>query len=163
MRYLVSLGLLYLIACDSDKAVTVYNPAPVADIISHEQGSEVYEQTATIFVGSVTDANHTADQLVTIWYLDGVVVCDDVIPNENGETRCEMTLAMNDSDVTLAVRDPENARSEDTVGVSVVETAIPEAEIVSPVSDGVYYSDQLIAFEAVVSDAEDEAGQLVAS
>ena len=33
-------------------------------------------------MGNVTDANHTADQLRTIWYLDGEVVCEELIPDE---------------------------------------------------------------------------------
>jgi hypothetical protein len=64
--------------------------------------------------------------------------------------------------VTLAVLDAENARGETTVTVLVVPTEVPNAEIVSPMVDGVYYSDQLIAFEGMVSDAEDEPEVLVA-
>ena len=40
---------------------------------------------------------------------------------------------------------------------------IPEAEITAPTEDGVYYSDQLITFEGVVSDGEDVATDLTAT
>ena len=36
------------------------------------------------------------------------------------------------------------------------------AEIISPVMEGIFYSDQLITFEGIVSDAEDDAEDLVA-
>ena len=47
MRSLGSFGFLYLVACESDKSITVQNPAPKADIISHDNGSEVFEGFAT--------------------------------------------------------------------------------------------------------------------
>lgn len=162
MRSLVSFGLLYLVACESDKSITVQNPAPKADIISHDNGSEVFEGFATVFVGNVTDPNHTPDQLNTFWYINGEDACVDVVPDENGQTECEMVLGVEDTEITLAVLDADNSRAEDTITVSIVETDAPEALIVSPVADGVYYSDQLITFEGVLSDAEDSADQLVA-
>ena len=89
--------VLALLACRTDKSITVQNPAPKADIISHSDGDTVLEGFATQFVGSVTDANHTPDQLTTIWYLDGEIVCDGVIPNEQGQTECELTLGTESS------------------------------------------------------------------
>ena len=137
---------LTLLACRTDKGITIQNPAPKAVIISHSDGDTVLEGFATQFVGSVTDANHTPDQLNTIWYLDGEIVCDGVVPNEQGQTECELTLGTESSEVTLAVQDAENARGETTVVVSVEPTEAPVAQIVTPTVDGVYYSDQKITF-----------------
>ena len=36
-------------------------------------------------------------------------------PFENGDTECEMRLGLDDSEVTLSVRDPEGAASEETM------------------------------------------------
>ena len=74
MRLLATFGMFYLIACESDKSITIQNPSPKADIISHDNGTDVLEGVSTIFVGSVTDSNHTPDQLTTIWYVNGEVV-----------------------------------------------------------------------------------------
>ena len=115
----------------------------------------------TIFVGSVTDANHTPDQLTTIWYVNGEVVCDEVIPNENGETTCELALELEETEITLAVRDAENARNDVTIEVSIEPTEAPEGQILSPTADGVYYSDQLIELEALVTDAKDAEQDLL--
>ena len=148
--------VVVLVACQTDKSITVQNPTPKASIVSHDSGDVVLEGMATQFVGSVTDSNHTPDQLTTVWYVNGEIVCDDVIPDENGETTCELSLGLDDTEVTLAVRDAENARGEESIVVSIEPTEVPQAQIVSPTTDGVYYSDQLITFEGLVTDAEDD-------
>ena len=45
----------------------------------------------------------------------------------------------------------------------MVATESPEAQITAPSADGIFYSDQLITFEGMVSDGEDVATDLVAS
>ena len=102
--------IVVLLACQTDKSITVQNPTPKASIVSHDSGDVVLEGIATHFVGSVTDSNHTPDQLTTVWYVNGEIVCDAVIPDENGETTCEISLGLDDTEITLAVRDAENAR-----------------------------------------------------
>ena len=56
---------------------------------------------------------------------------------------------------------PGNAAGSDQISLTVVPTESPEAEITAPTEDGVYYSDQKITFEGVVSDGEDVATDLV--
>ena len=134
--------VLALLACRTDKSITVQNPTPKADIISHEDGAEVLEGFETLFVGSVTDSNHNPDELTTIWYSNGEIICDGLIPDLYGQTQCFITLGADENEVTLAVLDGENARGEDKVVVSVVPTEPPTATILTPLADGVYYSDQ---------------------
>ena len=155
MRILTTFGLVSVLACRTDKSLTITNPAPKVDIISHGDGSIVPEGFSTIFIGNVTDSNHTPDQLVTTWYVDGETVCDEIIPDENGETTCELELGLGNTEVTLAARDAENARNETTVIISIEPTAAPESAIVSPSASGVYYADQKITFEGTIGDAED--------
>ena len=66
MNMLFSIGL-FLYGCRSDKGVTVFNPPPEANITSHANGSQVVEGYVNTFVGNVDDANHEADELITIW------------------------------------------------------------------------------------------------
>ena len=56
-----------------------------------------------------TDSNHDAEELTTIWYANGEVVCDGLIPYE-WTNRGSITLAVDENEVTLAVLDGENAR-----------------------------------------------------
>ena len=162
MRLLSAVGLIATVSCRTDKSITIQNPAPKADIFSHSDGDTVLEGFATTFVGNVTDANHTPDQLRTIWYLDGDVVCEELVPDEAGQTQCDITLDTESSEIALAVLDLDNARGETSILVSVEPTEAPVAEIVTPSEDGVYYSDQLITFEGALSDAEDDAELLTA-
>ena len=67
MRTLSAFGLVYLVACESDKSLTVQNPAPTADIISHDNGSEILEGFPILLEGLVSDSNHSPDQLTTTW------------------------------------------------------------------------------------------------
>ena len=150
MRMISFIAVVYLVGCETDKSITVQNPTPKANIVSHSDGDSVLEGFSTRFVGSVTDSNHTADQLNTKWYLNGDVYCDDVSPNEFGETVCEFTLDEGEQEITLAVWDLENARGEDSILITVTPTSAPVAEIVRPIEEETYYADQLLTFEGVV-------------
>ena len=105
MRSLVPFGLLYLVACDSDKSLTVQNPAPTADIISHDDGDEILEGFVITLTGLVSDSNHTPDQLTTTWVVNGEIVCENVIPDEGGGTSCDVVFTTDDTDITLQVKD----------------------------------------------------------
>ena len=58
--------ILFLVACGSDKGVTVFNPNPEAVISSHPDGAEVLEGQVITFVGNVSDA--TMVQIVSQQY-----------------------------------------------------------------------------------------------
>ena len=70
--------------------------------------------------------------------------------------------SVDDTEITLAVRDAENARRDDAILVSVQPTEEPTVQILRPTTDGIYYADQLITFEGLVADAEDSAEDLIA-
>ena len=87
-------------------------------------------------MGSVTDANHTPDQLTTIWYVNGDIICDEVIPDENGETVCELALGLGDTEITLAVRDAENAEMTIRLWCPLNRQMHLRAEILTPMAMG---------------------------
>ena len=74
MRIVASFGLVYIVACTGDKSLTVQNPAPTADIISHDEGSEILEGFSVNLEGVVSDSNHSSDELTTRWVINGEVV-----------------------------------------------------------------------------------------
>ncbi len=147
----------------SDTTVKAFNAEPEAAITSHSDGDEVFEGYTESFRGAVSDPDHAADDLTATWYLDGEVICESAAPEADGITTCEALISSTASEVTLEVQDPENAAGSDQVTLNVVPTDSPEAEITNPTTDGVYYSDQLITFEGVVSDGEDAATDLIVS
>ena len=90
--------------------------------------------------GVVSDSNHTPDQLTTRWVINGDVICEDIIPDEDGSTFCETVLDTDETEISLEVRDAEQKFGSDTINVVIVETEAPMAEILAPMADGVYYS-----------------------
>ena len=96
------------------------------------------------------------------WKVNGEIVCEDAAPDNTGLSSCEVVLEPDETEITLEVRDNENKMGFDTINVVVVETETPVAEIITPEADGVYYSDQKITFEGIVSDGEDDPELLVA-
>ena len=152
---------LLLCACQ-DNGVTAFNAEPQAEITSHEDGTEVYEGYTEGFRGSVTDPDHSAEDLVAIWYLDDEEVCAAAAPNGDATTTCLITFGAEASRVVLEVRDPKNTAASDVLQVTVIPTQAPEAVVSTPLEDELYYSDEEITFSGQVSDAEDNPEDLVA-
>ena len=110
----------------------------------------------------MTDPNHTPEELTTIWYIHNEVVCDDIIPNQDGETECEVVLGADDIEITLAVRDPENARHDDTLRYRLSQQNRQRLRLSLQLRMEFIIRISLITFEGIVSDAEDDSELLVA-
>lgn len=161
MRTLLSLSLLTAFACTGDKGLNVNNATPVAEITSHTDGDEVLEGVATMFGGHVSDNNHSPEQLTVTWYAGTEILCEPTNPDSQGDTFCEAVLDPADTEVVLEVIDESNALGRDAVQLVVTATDAPVAEILSPVVNGTYYSDQKLTFEGLVSDTEDDPDTLL--
>ena len=160
--FLVLLTLPGLLGGCSDTGVTTFNANPDAEITSHGDGQELLAGYTESFRGVVSDPDHEGEELTATWYLDGEVVCVSAAADPDGASLCEVVVTAEASEITLEVQDPMNAAGSDLLTLSVIPTESPEAEITSPIADGVYYSDQLVTFEGVVADGdEDRAGDLV--
>ena len=153
---------LVLLGCRSDKGVTVFNPNPEATITSHQSGAELIEGYTITFMGNVSDANHTAAELTTIWKTGSYILCANTPPLSDGTTMCEATLNPSQTEVILEVKDPENALGSAIIQINVIPSESPEAEIIEPLTAGVYYADKKITFEGRISDGEDNPNLLKA-
>ena len=114
------------------KVLRFSNPAPIPEIVSPEDGADVLEGMPVTFYGSVTDANHPPEELITFWTLNDEVVCDEIAPNIAGDIMCSMTILDEEATIKLIARDLDNARGEDSISVLVVPTEAPTVEIISP-------------------------------
>ena len=106
----ILLFVFFLLSCDSDKGITVFNPNPEAVISSHLDGDDVLERYVTTFVGNVSDANHSADQLTATWKSGLDILCASTIAYLDGTSVCEAVLTPDDRQITLEVKDADNAR-----------------------------------------------------
>lgn len=151
---------LLLVGCRSEKGVTIFNPNPEAQITSHQDGDQVQEGTEVLFVGNVSDPNHGPEELRASWVYGGEELCSNQVPDVDGTTTCTIVMAES-TDIVLEVQDPDNARGSDMRTLTIVPSAPPVAEIVRPEPTGVFYSDQKVTLEGVVSDAEEESSVLL--
>ena len=148
--------LLSLIGCRSDEGLQKFNATPQANITSHNSGDQATEGFVVTFVGTGTDANHGIDELTATWYSGAEIICAATPLPADGATTCERIITIDDTEIILVVKDPENASGETSVSLDILPSEAPTAEIGSPLANGIFYSDQLITFEGRVADNEDE-------
>ena len=115
--------LSLLLACKPDSGVKAFNAEPEAEITSHADASEVLEGYVETFRGSVTDPDHSAEDLVAIWYLGTEEVCAAAAPAEDGTTSCDILITAEADEVALEVRDPQDAAGSDILPITVIPTS----------------------------------------
>ena len=135
------LVVAFLLGCNPDNGVKAFNAEPEAEITSHSDNVEVYEGFVETFRGSVSDPDHPKSELVAIWYLGTEEVCAATAPADDGTTSCDILITDGADEVSLEVRDPKGAAGSDILPITVIPTESPEALILTPEEDGVYYSD----------------------
>ena len=161
---LVSISIvLSLIGCRSDEGIKKFNSTPEANITSHVNGDSETEGYVVTFIGTGSDANHGTTDLTAAWYSGSDVICEATSLPSDGTTTCERLMTVDDTAITLVVKDPENASGEVKVNLDVTPSDAPTAVINAPLANGVFYSDQLITFEGLVTDNEDDVEDLTVS
>ena len=163
IRITIFTAFACLIGCRSDDGIKKFNTPPQANITSHSNGDTVLEGFLSSFMGFGTDSNHLYSELSATWYSGTEVICATQPLDSDGMTLCEYTVTTQDSNITLVVQDIENASGEAQLALQVTPTEAPTAQIISPLADGVFYSDQKITFEGIVEDNEDNAEELTVS
>ena len=89
------------------------------------------------------------------------IVCPEATPDNDGGTSCELVVSIETTSIALEVRDLDNATGTDILSLNITPTASPEAEIIAPVTDGVFYIDQRVTFEGLDAEGEDRLWQIV--
>ena len=114
MRFLPS--VLVLFVCSSDKGVTKFNSIPEAYITSHNDGYGVLEGYSVIFMGTVSDPNHSYDQLMATWFSGTEMICPAQMPASDGTTNFETIITSDDTNIILLAKDIENATGDTQEG-----------------------------------------------
>ena len=153
---------LIIMACRSDKGITIFNTPPEAYITSHEQESEFFVGQSVQFMGSLSDPNDQTSNLMARWYAGTRELCDSTYADEDGKVYCEATIQEGDEQIKLEAIDPDNATGTDFLDIIVSPSLPPSSEIINPIADGVYYSDLLISFQGRIFDPEESAETLQA-
>ncbi|MEC7984965.1 MAG: SUMF1/EgtB/PvdO family nonheme iron enzyme [Myxococcota bacterium] len=145
-------------ACGSETTPKTFNDLPTITITTGE--TDFDEGDVAIFRAQVGDSNHSLSDLSVIWYLDDEIACDWTSVDALGESSCEIEFVEGASAVRAQVVDPQGGAGQDSVTVAVAVSQPPVVQIISPVPSGVYRSDELIQFDAVIYDAEESASSL---
>jgi len=161
-RITSSVVVLLVTACGSDNVIDKQeNKAPTILIVSHSDGAEVQDGYVERFRATVSDDDNEFDELSIAWYVGEEVVCDWETATPAGESICEIVFEEGDSSVIAEVRDSQGAGGRTEIAIVVAPTEAPIVELLTPIAGENHYSDGLIQFSALVSDAEDEAEELI--
>ena len=161
LRSMLSMGLVVgLVACTGKEPTVEVNEPPTISLSSHQGVTSFLEGELISFYAEVTDPNDDFSALTTSWYINGSVVCEDVVPDSEGLSHCDIRFDMPNTTLSVKVVDPDGEEAEDEITFLITPTEAPVVAIISPTETGTYYSNQQISFSAVVSDNEDVATDL---
>ncbi len=160
------LPLLVLLSACSDRTIGVRNTAPDAEITSHSDGEEIYQDVPTLFRGLVGDADQDPEGLEVRWFLGDVPVVECIDVDTQGVTECIMTLSPTDDRVTLEFSDGV-ANGSDTITVIPIPEPVPNTppfcSFTSPEAGTLYGPNQSVALVGAVSDDQSLPEQLDAT
>jgi hypothetical protein len=146
---------LALSACNRETQVTPRNADPAAEILSPADGASVAAGDPVALLGSGSDPDHEASELIATWRIDETVVCQAPV-SATGETACQATfLAAGDADVSLTITDPGGATDVAHIGVTVAPQGAPVVNLISPSAGDVAVSTDPVLVEATVTDDQD--------
>ena len=162
----LNMGIVFLlVACRGTETVIEKqdNSAPSVMIASHSPDVEIREGYVETFRATVSDDDNSFDELTTAWYIGDEIVCDWETVTPGGESFCDVVFEAEDTNVIVEVRDPIGAGGRAEIGVVIIPTDAPTAEILSPTQNSTHYLDQLMYFSATVGDNEDAPEDLIIS
>ena len=119
----ILIGLLT--ACTPENGTKVINSDPEATITYPSDGEDLLEGYTIVLRGTVSDDNHSADQLTASWNSGALPLCEATVPESDGAVQCEIVVTEEISEISLQVQDPNNAIGLDTISVSVTPTEKP--------------------------------------
>ncbi|MFT6158210.1 MAG: hypothetical protein ACJA00_000782, partial [Myxococcota bacterium] len=160
------LPLLILLSGCSDRTIGVRNTAPDAEITSHSDGEELFQDIPTLFRGLVGDADQDPIGLEVRWFLGDVPLVECVDVDAEGVTECIMTLRPTDERVTLEVSDGA-ANGSDTITVLPIPEPVPNTppfcSFTSPDAGSLYGPNESVPLVGSVDDDQTLPEELAVS
>lgn len=140
------------------------NEAPSATIITPEFGVEYFSNGLTLFEGTAADGEDLPEEMTVSWTssIDGVLPFS-ATPSSDGKSTGTHTLSQGEHELVFTVTDSTGRTGSDTTTIQVLEGSRPELELVSPTSGQVVNDGDIVYFEALVSDLEDDEADLIFS
>jgi formylglycine-generating enzyme required for sulfatase activity len=149
------------------QVVETVDTPPIVTILLPEADSEAEYVVGDLIEmsGEASDADDDAEDLTAQWEssLDGVLAVDTTV-QASGAISSFSTLSAGLHVLTLSVTDIAGQVSSDSVVVAVSEVVDnpPTAQILTPITSGIYYSDLAIELSGTATDDEDDSSALLA-
>ena len=139
------------------------NSAPVAEIVTPNEGGEYFGNRLTLFDGWVSDGEDVADALSVVWTssVDGVLPFSSV-PASDGSSSGTAYLTPGEHQITLVVTDTTGRTGTDTSTAMVLVGSKPTVDLIAPASGDVVNIDAIVSFQAEIGDDEDPPEDIVA-
>lgn len=158
-------GLLVLLlaaACDPDTGVKVYHEPPVVAIFEPAESSSFYEDQLVTFKAQIeTLDGDDVTNITHMWVAGSTTICPEAATPADGIALCTTSFGdAGDYAVTVSASNPQGDRATDDVSITIAYNEPPTVELVTPVNGATLQSKDLVVFEAVIGDTEDEADQL---
>lgn len=169
------------LAC-SDNTVKTANSAPEILISSHSNNSSFVEGEQVVFRAEVSDTDEASENLRTSWYMNNTLACDWANADSSGTAECPMVMAMGITQISVTVKDSEDAAQLTTLSVQVWPEGTEETDtggstdvpndtgdtdtttpsnlapvvfIVNPENGDVFEENEPIEFRGLIHDYED--------
>jgi len=152
---------LLAVACQDKVLVRVQDP-PSVSIQEPSDGSAFFTGEAITFKALVVSNDGTAFADMTHQWVSGdqTVCISEAVPDD-GYALCQWSYdETGDKSVTVMITDPYLNAAQSTITVSIIENTAPSIAITKPTDKSLFAVDDLIVFEAAVSDAEESTENL---
>ena len=156
-----------LVGCDGESKLGVYREPPVVTITAPPSGTTVYTGEPVNFEAQVQVFDSTDPTDITHRWVGGdETMCegDDYTFAADGFGTCTWSFEeAGEVTVQVTATDPNGDRAMYSIDLVVLANTPPTIEVLSPDDNSNWSSEDLIVFDALVSDAEEDAANLIVS
>jgi hypothetical protein len=151
--------------CGGENKLDVYREPPQVIITAPPEGSEPYTGQPINFEAEVQVFDSTDEEDITHRWVGGdETMCEAEYFSADGFGTCTWSfLEPGPVSVSVTATDPNGDRSVYTMELVVLANTPPSIEMVGPSDNSNWASSDLIVFEAIVADAEEDAANLLVS
>jgi hypothetical protein len=158
-------ALFALVACKGEGGLDQIHNPPTVSIVSPADESNVYDGQTVEFTAQIAaDGNPDYTTMTARWVTGTTNMCESAAANADGTTTCDFAFQQEgDQSVTVTVTDDVGDTGTATITLHVLPNSAPTVSIEVPTDGEAFEPGDLIEFDAIVDDAEDDADALTVS
>ncbi|CAN0450347.1 unnamed protein product, partial [Ectocarpus fasciculatus] len=156
-------GTSLLAAACQDKVLVRIQDPPSVTIQEPSDGSSFYTGQTITFKALVVSNDGTALEDISHQWISGeqTICISEPVP-EDGFALCQASYdSIGDKSVTVTITDPALVSVSSNITVNIVDNSAPTISITAPADGAIYGEEDLIVFEATVTDAEESLDNLI--